>query len=319
MNTLHATDLLDYVIDAVIMTDLDFKISFWNKASTLLFGYEASEVWGQSVLEVLKLGCKHTSTEAAMKTFASTGQWRGEIIAYSKCGQALPVLASVAIVRNKENNPIGIISVNRDISDRVAFEEALTKLNRQLKRSAFYDHLTGLPNRRFLERLFEKQIVSYARKNAWFLACLDLNGFKRVNDSYGHDVGDQLLKKVAKRLKVAIREGDYVARFGGDEFVLLLTAKAKTDVLIMLYRLAHTLEQPMYINGISLKVSACIGIAQMSPLDKSFEGLFRKADAAMYRAKAAKKPVVIYTDNTQFMPEPGYQINASQLLDESKS
>jgi diguanylate cyclase (GGDEF)-like protein len=249
---------------------------------------------------VLPIDYKDTTADAVLEEFQLTGKWQGEVTHYSKSGDALAILASVATITNKDQKVIGVICTNRDISDRVASEEALMKLNEKLKRSAFHDHLTQLPNRRYLESIFEQHILRRKTQDPWYLVCLDLNGFKGINDTYGHTVGDQLLVRVAKRIKVSIRAEDYAARFGGDEFVLLVATKTEEDIETLLDRLARNISKPVRLVGHSIQVKASIGFVERSRTDNSFESLFRKADKAMYKAKLDKQSIVKYSDFLSF-------------------
>lgn len=296
MNTLLATDFLEYIVDAVIVTDEQFRVQFWNKASEIMYGYMASEVLGRSLLGLLSTEYKHTTPEAVLAEFQAQDKWRGEVVQRHKSGRTIQVLASVAILKDKQQRHVGAIAINRDISDRIASEQALKQLNKQLERSAFHDHLTGLPNRRFLESIFEKHILATEFvEHSWFLVCLDLNGFKAVNDTFGHDVGDQLLIKVARRLKVGLRHQGYAARFGGDEFVILLQADSCKDVSKLLDRLALTVEHPIFLRKQSISPKVSMGLAEVSSVDLTFESVFRKADRAMYTAKNSRQTLVVYS------------------------
>ena len=160
-----------------------------------------------------------------------------------------------------------------------------------LDRSANYDYLTQLPNRRLFMILAEQKIAeSKRRKNLIAIAFLDLDGFKLVNDFHGHDIGDDLLEEVAKRFKATLRESDIVARFGGDEFVVLLDSPQSIDeVEETLKRIIQEISHPFHINDLSLQVGVSIGYTLFPEDESDINSLLKHADDAMYDAKQAGK------------------------------
>jgi diguanylate cyclase (GGDEF)-like protein len=176
------------------------------------------------------------------------------------------------------------VCVVRDISERKLAEKKLTHL-------ALYDQLTGLPNR----TLFRESLaysLSQARRSKAVMALLfiDLDGFKKVNDTLGHDAGDQLLKEVAKILKSVIRESDMAARIGGDEFTVILNSvQDRKQAVHIAEQIINTVKLPMWISGNQVKVSASIGIALYDEHAHNIEDLIKAADAAMYLAKSGGK------------------------------
>jgi diguanylate cyclase (GGDEF)-like protein/PAS domain S-box-containing protein len=177
----------------------------------------------------------------------------------------------------------------RDITDRKLTEQRLRESQNQMERLAHHDALTGLPNRILLGHLLEKSISRAQRREQLIGVCfVDLDGFKPINDRYGHNVGDRLLIKIAKRLQSAVRESDEVARLGGDEFVMLLGDLSTMEELHgALNRTLELINNPYVIDGKELNISASIGVT-VYPIDYTdTDSLLRHADQAMYRAKQA--------------------------------
>ncbi|MET0054700.1 MAG: GGDEF domain-containing protein, partial [Candidatus Thiodiazotropha sp. 6PLUC10] len=167
----------------------------------------------------------------------------------------------------------------------------------ELERLAFYDPLTGLANRLLLhDRL--QQSCSYAKRNGSMVAVLfmDLDRFKAVNDSYGHEVGDQLLQEVSRRIQGVVREGDTVARLGGDEFVVVLRDLKDSDgVTLVAEKIVYAIDQPIHIQENHCAIEVSIGIA-LYPNHQEVDSLLKLADHAMYEAKRNSKTKICFAD-----------------------
>lgn len=179
--------------------------------------------------------------------------------------------------------PLRVVGTNRDISRQKDAEE-------RLRRMAMYDVLTGLPNRRFCEDLLTREIA-LARRNDFKLAVvfLDLDDFKAVNDAYGHDIGDLLLKQVAGRMLTGIRDSDTVARLGGDEFLIVLQGQHEQKFTEILDRVVRLLSVPFDLNGIIVKMQCSIGVSVFPDDADNRDDLLQQADAAMYQVKNSGK------------------------------
>jgi len=188
--------------------------------------------------------------------------------------------AKASPLHDQSGNIIGAIEIVRDITDRKQAEE-------KIRQMAYHDSLTGLPNRKlFSDRLGIALAQTQRNQKGVAISMLDLDNFKVVNDTLGHDVGDLLLKAAAERLSAALRKGDTVARFGGDEFMLILPdLKGVEDVIQVARKIVESFRKPFLIDTHQLIVTASIGIA-VYPDDGTDEGiLLKNADKAMYQVK----------------------------------
>jgi diguanylate cyclase len=175
---------------------------------------------------------------------------------------------------------------------------------RDARQKALQDSLTGLPNRASFDQALDHGLIQ-ARRHAWKLAVLfiDIDEFKSINDTYGHDMGDEVLRMVANRLQSSLREEDTVCRWGGDEFVcLLLEVKQEADLSRLADKLLGRIAEDCELNGTVLSVKASIGIALYPADGETAESLFKNADTAMLRAKGTKKNVVLFHESSLTVP-----------------
>lgn len=157
---------------------------------------------------------------------------------------------------------------------------------KKIQYMAFYDGLTRLPNRQFFEMYIRQLIKSSNSSSLFYLVFLDLDGFKEINDTHGHETGDTLLKHVAKRLRQNLRREDFVARFGGDEFIIILDSDENQDLDFILNRMISIISRPYTFDTLHLKINASLGVAKYPGSDESVEDLMKKADKAMYMSKS---------------------------------
>lgn len=272
-------DILELSQDLVGVTDAGGHLVYWNEAASRFFGL--SSVEGRPNLfrglpaELLAWGEEHV-----VPALRDGDIWRGEITLRRHDGELVPHLAQLITHRDTNGQPTFFSGVLRDIGVRKAFEE-------QLAHQATHDPLTGLPNRTLLlDRL--EHALGRTRRTGGLVALLfcDLDDFKLVNDELGHRAGDELLEAIARRLDSAVRPTDTVARFGGDEFVILcedLEDLAMARAIAT--RVERALGEPFTLEGRSVQVGGSIGIALSSHHGLEPEDLLRAADTAMYRAK----------------------------------
>ncbi len=281
--------LVENANDIVFRTDHRGRFTFINPAGFRTTGYSAEDVIGKSFLEVIRPDLR----EDAMKLFGR--QWSegiqntySEYPILTKTGQELWLGQNTQLIV-ENGRATGFQAVARDVTDRRNAEAELKKREAQLIEMGNHDSLTGLPNRKlFSDRL--DMALTQARRNRKKvgIAMLDLDRFKEVNDTLGHDTGDLLLKATAERLSVVLRKGDTVARIGGDEFVLILPElESEEDAVQVAQKIVDRFRNPFLIDGRQLVVTTSIGIA-LYPTDGKDEGaLLKRADIAMYRAKEA--------------------------------
>lgn len=282
-----AATVFDTVDNAVMVCASDSTIIAVNPAFTRVTGYEADEVIGKTP-RILSSGLQSREFYQHMwQELTGSGSWKGEILNCRKNGSIYVEWLAIRPVRDSNDVITHYVAAFTDITERKALEQ-------KMQRMAHYDPLTELPNRAlFSDRL--QQALSFAKRDQTQLAVLfiDLDKFKPINDSYGHGVGDLLLKDAAGRMQACLRGSDTVARIGGDEFVVLLrNIETAEDAVNVGHKIAHAFEQPFHINGHTLSVAVSIGAA-IYPQDGSDEiELTKHADTAMYRAKGARKEKV---------------------------
>ena len=220
----------------------------------------------------------------------------GESVTYERLGrihQREDVWRTVSLNpwRDEAGSVIGFVHSSMEVHELKTTTEALRVANEQLRILALHDQLTGLPNRNSLSERLDLALTRANRSHdPVALLFIDLDGFKRVNDEFGHSAGDELLRDVAQRLQLAVRATDMVARFGGDEFVVLLDTEVRDDTPDRVcQRIFAQLQAPCVFAQGQAQISASIGIAQHPPLPNQAEELLKCADAAMFEAKRAGK------------------------------
>jgi diguanylate cyclase (GGDEF)-like protein/PAS domain S-box-containing protein len=266
--------------ESIIITDADQNICAINPAFTEITGYCADEVLGRKP-NLLSSGRHDKAFYDHMWSQINTnGSWKGEIWDQRKNGQIYPKWMSVSAIKNDEGKVTHYVGVASDITERKLSEHRLEQL-------AHYDALTGLPNRMLLQDRLRHGINQCRRGDTRLaLLFLDLDRFKSVNDNYGHEVGDQLLNNVADRLRSCVREGDTLARQGGDEFVVVVSdIHEPSDAGKVAEHLIVALQAPFYIDGKECFIGGSVGIAVYPDDGDDLDELARKADTAMYRAK----------------------------------
>lgn len=272
-------EVFEHAGEGILITDLDGRVLEVNRAFSRLTGYSPEEIIGNTPA-LLQSGRQDKAFYAAMWTQLRTrGSWQGEIWNRRKDGGIYPEYLRISSICNERGEPERFLAIFSDITE-------LKQKERMLERQAHYDALTGLPNRTLLrDRLEQAMAMSQRKKIRVAVGMLDLDGFKPVNDRYGHDVGDQLLVRLAQRLSSQLRETDTLARLGGDEFAFVLQ-DVDDSLSSVLERLLLEAAMPIQIGDIRVQVTASIGCTlypQQYPLGA--DQLMRQADQAMYRAK----------------------------------
>jgi diguanylate cyclase (GGDEF)-like protein/PAS domain S-box-containing protein len=273
------SSLIDAAPLAIQVLDRAGIIRLWNPASEKLLGWQAAEVLGKPPPYLLEQDMQHFAALMRLTLHGETSVGH-EMTCATRSGTVLDVHLSIAPQRLAGTAVTGAISMMVDVSERKRAEEVMVYL-------ATHDRLTALPNRNLLDdRLV--QAVHHARRTQSMVATMfiDLDRFKLVNDSLGHDQGDEMLEHVAQRLRSAVRADDTVARLGGDEFVVLMGAvEREEDVTAIARKILKLLLQPITLAGEEVAVSASIGIALFPRDGGTGQDLLKNADSAMYTAK----------------------------------
>lgn len=286
------------VQESIMITDVHNVILRVNQSFTRLTGYSAEEAIGQTPT-LIKSGMQDAGFYQQMWTALNRDRsWQGEMWNRRKNGEVHPVWQTISAVTNNEGEITHYVGVSADLSQYKKDEAAIHSL-------AFYDPLTSLPNRRLLlDRLQHVFAASSRNHNHGALLYIDLDNFKTLNDTKGHNIGDLLLVEVAGRLHACVREADTVARVGGDEFVVLLEdlsedplqAAAQTDVvcdqILTAFRKTYSLRGHEYYG------SASIGVSLFRNQDVTVNEILKRADAAMYQAKSAGRNTLRFYDPT---------------------
>ncbi|TAK62968.1 GGDEF domain-containing response regulator [Methylobacter sp.] len=285
LNKLHLTSIVfENTLECIMITDAQGDIIDVNPAFSRITGYTREEVLGKNP-RFLKSGHHDQPFYAEMwHEINTTGYWSGELWNRTKTGECYPELRSISAVTDTQGIVTHYIGISSDISQIKHHEE-------QLERIAHYDALTGIPNRLLLADRMRQAIAQAKRDRKMLGVCyLDLDGFKPINDTFGHQAGDSVLVEVARRISNILREGDTIARLGGDEFVVLLPDLNHVEECIAtLKRLHESISLPVSIQDHSNSLTASIGVSIFPGDDNDPDVLLRHADQAMYIAKQSGK------------------------------
>lgn len=282
--------------EAIMIIDPDRRILRVNGAFTRLTGYSAEEAIGQTP-DMFKSG-RHDAKffRDRWETLAREKYWQGEVWNRHKDGKVYPVWLTTTAVSDADGQVSNYVSVFSDITLRKEAEEQIHQL-------AFYDPLTKLPNRRLLmNRLNHSMVAGTRTGHHGVILFIDLDNFKTLNDTKGHDVGDLLLVEVAQRLQACVRAGDTVSRLGGDEFVVMLGSLSEDAEQAVAHAKAagenirDSLSQPYLLRDFEYYSSCSIGISLFRAHDVSVDDLLKRADTAMYEAKTAGRNTLRFFD-----------------------
>jgi diguanylate cyclase (GGDEF)-like protein/PAS domain S-box-containing protein len=266
--------------EAILITDARETIVSVNPAFTRITGYEAAESIGEKPSKFRSGRHDAAFFEGMWSRLRDTGYWQGEVWDRRKDGEIYPKWLSIGSVRNATGEITHYFSIFSDISDR-------KKAEGRIHHMAYFDALTGLPNRVQFNRITDQALAATKRKEGFgALLFIDLNRFKPINDTLGHAVGDKVLQETANRLRASLRGADVICRLGGDEFAVGLFEIASRDhAANVAQKLLATLDDPIVVDSRELKLGAAIGISIYPDDGTDTETLLRQADIAMYRAK----------------------------------
>ena len=294
--------LADNATDVIWTMNLEGHFTYISPSVEKLRGYTSAELIDQSLEDAVMPGSLQTVRDGLNRLFAAirTGQpipdFRGEVEQPCKDGSTVWTEATITTMRNSMGEYVGLLGVTRDITRRKKMEE-------QVRQLAFHDPLTNLPNRRLLNDRLSQAMASGKRTGCHgALMFLDLDHFKTLNDTLGHKVGDMLLVQTASRLNSCVREIDTVARFGGDEFVVMISelvadeAESTVKAMLIAEKIRVALSEPYWLsikhdNGTETKIehrcTSSIGLTLFMGQESTQDEILKFADAAMYQAKEA--------------------------------
>ncbi|NOU25214.1 MAG: EAL domain-containing protein [Methylotenera sp.] len=293
--------------ESMMITNAKNVILRVNQAFTKNTGYSPQEIIGKTP-DILKSSLHDAAFYAGIsESLKLQGVWQGEQWAKRKNGEIYPIQLTVTAVRGKNNEVTHYVNMHSDLTD-------LRKAKGDVTRAGLLDPLTGLPNRLLFSERIHDELAENVPYRILAVVMIDLDNFKQINDTYGHEAGDKVLIEVAKQLNEATRDTDVVARLGGDEFVILLTELTGVEACNQtLERLRVSLSNPYMIEGLKLHLSASIG-ATLYPSDKTdADGLLRHADEAMYLAKHGGKNRYVIYDTTAAAKRSSLQQNLARI------
>ncbi len=275
-----AASVYHYINEGILVTDVEGVIVLVNPALCAMTGYTAEECIGQNPR--LFKSQRHDAEfyQTLWHTLKEAGSWQGDVWNQTKTGSLFVVHETISVIHDNNNRVQNYVAVMMDVTEARLSEEFM-------RHQAYHDPLTGLPNRALLlERLQQQVALSERHESQFALLFIDLDGFKAVNDTLGHDMGDVLLIDASRRLQNCVRKSDTVARLGGDEFVAILYDMTIPDgVSAVAQKMVECLSDPFDLKGTSCRISASIGIAIYPTHGNSATLLLQAADSAMYLVK----------------------------------
>ncbi len=281
--------VIDRAAEAVMVTDAKARIVSVNKAFTSITGYTASEAIGQTP-NMLRSGVHGESFYREMwRAILTRGVWQGEIENRHKDGSVITEWLTISVIHDEHGQVLNYVALFSDISEVI-------ESRRRMEHLALHDELTGLPNRTLLSDRLRHALARAERHDGRVaLMFVDLDNFKDVNDSLGHEQGDLLLQQLAARLLACVRDQDTVARLGGDEFTIMLEDANEAESEVLAIRIQQALNRPFALDGSEVYATASIGIAFYPEDGNDLHGLMQSADGAMYRAKQGGRNTFCYS------------------------
>jgi diguanylate cyclase (GGDEF)-like protein/PAS domain S-box-containing protein len=275
--------------DAIVAQNMDGTITDWNTGAEAVYGYSAAEIVGQPGARLLPPERSAEAADYLARLAGGESIAQFETVRLHKDGRRIDMSVRLTPIRSQNGSIVGAAGIGRDITEQKKADTVLTH-------QAQHDGLTGLANRTLLHTRIQQALpTEYGESPPLAVLLLDLDRFKGINDTLGHQVGDVLLQQIARRLQGAVRASDLVARIGGDEFAVLLPGANATGAAFVAESLVRVLQAPFILEGQPLDVDASIGIALSPAHGQDADALLRCADVAMYQAKRAGTGVALYS------------------------
>lgn len=274
-----AATVFESSLDAVMIANPDFEIVSINPSAQALFNKDERVTAGQPLLKLFVRDGKEFSPPVLKEILHNQGHWTGQVTYFNPHGKGVHGHINLVRVQDAYQELSHVVLFFKDISEKLDAQHRIEEL-------AYTDMLTGLPNRlRLMERLDYMLPLARRRQETFGVVFLDLDRFKNINDTLGHQYGDRVLVEISQRLKLCVREVDMVARLGGDEFVLLLNQTDHSGIEIVLNRVMQQLLRPVEIEDFSFSLSCSMGVAMYPNDGHTSDELIKNADTAMYRVK----------------------------------
>ncbi len=276
-----AAALFEQGTESVVVTDAEHRIVRVNRSFERLTGFELAEVAGRRPTELHAGSPLATQGRSIEEDAEAEGHWQGELMLRCKDGEVVPVWLSVVPLRCRRGCITHYLRTAIDLRETKAQAE-------QIRQLAFFDPLTRLPNRALVtDRLRQALVSAERRRQSLAVLFIDLNRFKEVNDTLGHDVGDEVLAAVSQRFAEVVRRDDSLGRLGGDEFIVIADGAGEPEASLCAERLLESLAEPIVVQDQPFALGASIGVALYPGDGRLPEELMKHADIAMYRAKSA--------------------------------
>lgn len=306
--------VMNKISSAIISTDTELRITHWNKSAEILYGWREEEVLGQLIDEVCGTEFLDGQQEIAQRTLLVDKSWRGELKQRHRAGREIWVDASVTLLEDDDGTHIGGVTINHDVTERKLAEdelrrtkESIEQINLTLRRAfereqlaSRTDSMTGAFNRRYFFELLGYEFAASRRyQRPLSLVMFDVDFLKKINDTYGHQAGDDLLKKAAEVVRNELRASDTLARYGGDEFVILLSNSNEQEAFLVFERIYREIQSTyVHVGDKKLGISISAGIASLHPDMENADQLVKQADQALYYAKnSGRNRMVVFSDD----------------------
>ena len=279
-----AASVFDNTEEAIIITDANNKTISINKAFSKIYGYTLSEIKGKNP-RLLNSAMQDTHFFKQMwNSIENEDIWQGKLINKTKYGRYIPVWNTIQVIKDKKGNIIKYIAVQTDLRE-------IENIQKKVDYLAYHDQLTGLYNRANFEEYLEHALsIAKRKKENLSVLFIDLDRFKVINDTLGHDIGDKVLIEIAKRLKHTLRKSDFISRWGGDEFIAILENSLTPEESAKIAKhIIEAVQKPIEVDSHSLTTTASVGIAIYPQDGEDANSLVKHADSALYLAKDTGK------------------------------
>ena len=293
---------VEYSPASIIITDMNGKIEYVNPKFTVLNGYTLDEVRGKTP-RILKSNKMPPDIYPRLwQTILSGQEWRGDLLNRKKNGELYWENILISAITDSKGNITHFVAVNEDITARKEIEERIRLLNIELEQQALTDYLTNLYNRRYFMLRGMEEFKRVDRTGLpMALLMMDIDEFKHVNDSYGHETGDMVLRQIAAVLKSSLRATDVLGRMGGEEFAVLLPDTPLSDAALLAERIRISVANTSLEtsdHSLTISITICVGIAAYELEMGNIDDLLRNADRALYYAKNnGRNRIMIYKEN----------------------